>query len=120
VLAYLTVISLMVAAAAGTRGGAWRYAVLAAALFYVSDIVVADGRFVHSSIRHDLLCYPLYYGACVLLALWPLLAQTNIGVGTAHWVAPPLPPNRTGGFPASGSPVGGVTGERTDGPEHEL
>jgi hypothetical protein len=24
----------------------------------------------------------------------------------AHWVAPPLPPNRTGGFPASGSPVG--------------
>src|SRR5215472_693162 len=24
----------------------------------------------------------------------------------AHWVVPPLPPNRTGGFPASGSPVG--------------
>jgi hypothetical protein len=29
-----------------------------------------------------------------------------IGVGMAHWVVPPLPPNRTGGFPASGSPVG--------------
>ena len=32
-----------------------------------------------------------------------------IGVGTAHWLAPPLPPNRTGGSPASGSPVGGFT-----------
>ena len=29
-----------------------------------------------------------------------------IGVGMA-WLAPPLPPNRTGGFPASGSPVSG-------------
>ena len=28
-----------------------------------------------------------------------------IGVGKLHWVAPPLPPNRTGGSPASGSPV---------------
>ena len=28
---------------------------------------------------------------------------------------PPLPPNRTGGFPASGSPVGGLTSERIDG-----
>ena len=25
------------------------------------------------------------------------------------WLAPPLPPNRTGGFPASGSPVSGVS-----------
>ena len=33
--------------------------------------------------------------------------RMRIGVGTAHWLAPPLPPNRTGGFPASGSPVGG-------------
>ena len=74
VLAYMTVISLMVVAAAGTRRGAWRYAVLAAALFYVSDIVVADWRFVHSALRHELICYPLYYAACVLLALWPLAA----------------------------------------------
>jgi uncharacterized membrane protein YhhN len=77
VLAYMLVISVMAAAAAGTRGGPWRYAVVAAVLFYVSDIVVADWRFVHSSFRHDLICYPLYYGACVLLALWPLLAQSN-------------------------------------------
>src|SRR5208337_3659181 len=31
----------------------------------------------------------------------------------------PLPPNRTGGSPASGSPVGGVTCERTDRRWHE-
>lgn len=29
-----------------------------------------------------------------------------IGVETAHWFAPPLPPNRTCGFPASGFPTG--------------
>jgi hypothetical protein len=32
----------------------------------------------------------------------------------------PLPPNRTGGSPASGSPVGGFTSERTDWRWHEL
>jgi hypothetical protein len=34
-----------------------------------------------------------------------LLEVFPIGVGTGHWFAPPLPPNRTGGFPASGSPI---------------
>ena len=29
----------------------------------------------------------------------------RIGVGTRDWFRAPLPPNRTGGFPASGSPV---------------
>jgi hypothetical protein len=33
-------------------------------------------------------------------------AAGSIGVGMEHWLAPPLPPNRTGGFPASGSPIG--------------
>ena len=33
-----------------------------------------------------------------------VLAKARIGVGAAHWFAPPLPPNRTGGFPASGFP----------------
>ena len=33
---------------------------------------------------------------------------------------PPLPPNRTCGSPASGSPVGGFTSGRIDGPEHRL
>src|SRR6266700_1488345 len=43
-----------------------------------------------------------------------------IGVGRAHWFELPLPPNRTCGFPASGSPVGGLTCERTDEPRHGL
>jgi hypothetical protein len=30
-----------------------------------------------------------------------------IGVGRTEWSRSPLPPNRTGGSPASGSPVGG-------------
>ena len=34
----------------------------------------------------------------------------EIGVGKAHWFEPPLPPNRTCGSPASGSPVSGVHG----------
>src|ERR1044071_4454575 len=37
-----------------------------------------------------------------------------IEVGMA-WLAPPLPPNRTGGFPASGSPVSGVSSRLTIG-----
>src|SRR5674476_937950 len=36
----------------------------------------------------------------------------RIGVGVA-WLAPPLPPNRTGGFPASGSPVSGFSARLT-------
>jgi putative ATP-dependent endonuclease of OLD family len=38
------------------------------------------------------------------------LALTDrIGVGRANWIWPLPPPNRTGGSPAYGSPVGGVT-----------
>ena len=43
----------------------------------------------------------------------PEQLEITIGVGTPHWFAAPLPPNRTGGSPASGSPVGGLTSERT-------
>ena len=49
---------------------------------------------------------------------WILPTKKWIGVGTTHWIAPPLPPNRTCGSPASGSPVGGVTSKRIDGPSH--
>ncbi len=45
-------------------------------------------------------------------------APGEIGVGTPHCVGAPLPPNRTGGLPASGSSVDGVTCERIDRPEH--
>ena len=33
------------------------------------------------------------------------LGLRTIGVGTTHWIAPPLPPNRSCGSPANGSPV---------------
>ena len=39
----------------------------------------------------------------------------RIGVGKTHWIGSPLPPNRTGGSPAYGSPVGGLTSKRIDG-----
>src|SRR5205085_1614424 len=35
-----------------------------------------------------------------------------IGVGKPHWIAAPLPPNRTCRSPASGSPVSGLTSRR--------
>jgi len=43
-----------------------------------------------------------------------------IGVGRDDWFRLPLPPNRTGGSPASGSPVGGLTHEGTGRREHGL
>src|SRR5437763_17018804 len=43
--------------------------------------------------------------------------QKAIGVGRTSQF--PLPPNRTGGFPAYGSPVGGLTSKRVDAHEHE-
>ena len=42
----------------------------------------------------------------------------RIGVGRTDWVRSLLPPNRTCGFPASGSPVDGFTSERIDRPWH--
>ena len=44
----------------------------------------------------------------------------RIGVGTAALFRPPLPPNRTGGFPASGSPVDGITCMRIERNERGL
>ena len=43
-----------------------------------------------------------------------------IGVGSGDWVRHPLPPNRTCGSPASGSPVDGFTCKRTGGRGHGL
>ena len=40
--------------------------------------------------------------------------KNRIGVGRADWLRLPLPPNRTGGSPAYGSPVGGFTSKRID------
>jgi uncharacterized membrane protein YhhN len=70
VLAYVTVISVMLALAVGTRG-AGQTALIAggAVLFYLSDLFVARERFVTSAFVNRLLGLPLYYGGQVLLAL---------------------------------------------------
>jgi len=36
------------------------------------------------------------------------MGNIQIGVGATDWFRPPLPPNRTGGSPAYGSPVDGL------------
>jgi len=90
VLAYLAVITAMVAAAAGAVAGegpatpaiavltqgeplprsVWDAAVMsAAAAFYISDLFVARDRFVARGFVNRLLGLPLYYGAQVVFAL---------------------------------------------------
>src|SRR5260370_38673245 len=48
--------------------------------------------------------------------LQDLIGRVLIGVGRADWIRLPLPPNRTCGSPASGSPVDGLTFKRTHQP----
>ena len=74
VLAYVGVISAMLACAVGAWGGP-RYAggnpalaACGAALFYASDICVAAERFRSGGLRSKMLGLPLYYLAQVLLA----------------------------------------------------
>ncbi len=68
-VAYAVVISAMVGAAASTahlRGG--RLILVAAVVFYVSDIAVAYWKFVGGDFPYAWGCYPLYYTACTMLA----------------------------------------------------
>lgn len=64
VIAYTCVITAMVVSAGGTR----RLILIAAVVFYVSDVFVARWRFVDHDSINALFCYPLYYTACLLLA----------------------------------------------------
>lgn len=69
VIAYLVVISAMVAASIGTalhREGPW--IVVGAAAFYVSDLSVARDRFVTASWSNKAWGWPLYFGAQLVLA----------------------------------------------------
>ena len=69
VVAYVLVISVMVAAAAGAVGaGASAWLGLGAVLFYLSDLFVARQRFVVTASVNRLLGLPLYYGGQLLLA----------------------------------------------------
>jgi len=69
VLAYIVIITLMVAMALGTTpapGGVLRLA--GALAFYVSDLAVARDRFVSAGFINRLIGLPLYYGGQLLLA----------------------------------------------------
>lgn len=70
VLAYVVVISLMVAAAFGTvaHDPDWRIAA-GASFFYVSDVAVARNRFVAPEFTNRAWGLPLYYAGQMLLAL---------------------------------------------------
>lgn len=70
VVAYIVVITAMVAAASGAASDGAPWPVLpAAAAFYVSDIGVARQRFVAPGFENRVVGLPLYYGAQVLFAL---------------------------------------------------
>ncbi len=69
VCAYIAVISLMLALAAGTRGqGATRLILVGATLFYASDLFVARQKFGTPSPWNPLIGLPLYYAAQLCLA----------------------------------------------------
>lgn len=69
VIAYVVVISMMVAAAFGTYGFAASGPILVGAiLFFVSDLFVARERFVDSTFTNRAVGLPLYYGAQLIIA----------------------------------------------------
>jgi len=71
VLGYCAVISLMLITALALRPPHASRLIIAALIFYVSDIFVARWRFVDTSSNNAYLCYPLYYTACLLFAWVP-------------------------------------------------
>lgn len=87
VAAYITVISIMVALAAGTasRSGG-RFILVGAVLFYLSDLFVARQQFVTPGFVNSLVGLPLYFGGQVVLAL--SIAWVNRGKTTAEDTLP--------------------------------
>lgn len=72
VVAYVIVITAMVALAAGTHAALGDARILLGALgFYLSDLAVARERFVKSSFMNRAWGQPLYFGAQLLLAWTP-------------------------------------------------
>jgi uncharacterized membrane protein YhhN len=70
VIAYIVVITVMVAAATGAACDGAPWPVLpAAGLFYLSDLLVARERFVTPGFANRMIGLPLYYAAQVLFAL---------------------------------------------------
>ena len=70
VIAYMIVITLMVAGAAGaSAAGASPLLLLAALMFWTNDLLVARDRFLAKNWLNRAIGLPLYYGAMVLFAL---------------------------------------------------
>ena len=74
VLAYIFVITTMVALSAGTVAARGPLLAGAAVLFFASDLAVARHRFVERSSTNKVVGLPLYYAAQLLFALFPVLA----------------------------------------------
>lgn len=71
VLAYILVITAMMAAAIGAvRAGATPMIALGAGMFYLSDLCVARERFVAPGFVNKLVGQPLYFGGQLVLAVW--------------------------------------------------
>ena len=69
IVAYMAVISVMAALAWSVKPTRREWIIgVAALVFYVSDIFVARGQYVASDSLNIIMCYPLYYGACMMLA----------------------------------------------------
>jgi uncharacterized membrane protein YhhN len=69
VLAYVVVISAMLVMAIGTVAREWNgFAILGAAMFYLSDLAVARDRFVAASFWNGAWGLPFYFGAQLSLA----------------------------------------------------
>ena len=81
VAVYTLVITAMLMFAGGARSGEGKYVGLGgAALFYISDVFLANWRYVDTGRWNAFVCYPLYYLACVLLALsilWVSVSKNN-------------------------------------------
>lgn len=81
VLAYMAVISVMVAFAAATVGRWGNGWILAAAvMFYLSDLAVARDRFVAPGFSNRLWGLPLYYGAQIVFA-WTVASEIVVRDG---------------------------------------
>lgn len=67
--AYSAVLATMLGVAGGTKGGGPRGLVpLAAVLFYVSDLCLAQTAFLRGGVVWTYTGYPLYYAACLIFA----------------------------------------------------
>lgn len=74
---YMVAISTMVVMAVAGNTRPWQYSATAAVIFYVSDIAVAHWHYVNPTADHTVFCYPLYYGACIMMALTPVVWQRS-------------------------------------------